>query len=71
MFFFAEKDNNEHILQKCTELPRVVMSDFYPVVSERSEKEGFNMDRARRDRPRSRRTIRLGRTVVPHYPRTY
>jgi 16S rRNA (uracil1498-N3)-methyltransferase len=42
-FSLIKKDNIEWILQKCTELG---VSEFIPVISERSEKKGFNMDRA-------------------------
>lgn len=40
-----KKDNFEVSLQKCTE---VGVSRFVPVISERSEKKGVNMDRARK-----------------------
>lgn len=38
-----KKDNNDHVLQKCTELG---VSNFVPLLSERSIRTGFNMDRA-------------------------
>jgi 16S rRNA (uracil1498-N3)-methyltransferase len=40
-----KKDNNEWILQKATELG---VSNFVPVLAERSEKTGFNLERAQR-----------------------
>lgn len=40
-----KKDNFEWVIQKGTELG---VSEFIPVVSERSEKKGFNMERARK-----------------------
>ncbi len=38
-----KKDNVEWVIQKCTELG---VSEFVPVISERSEKKGFNSERA-------------------------
>ena len=38
-----KKDNNDLVLQKCTELG---VSNFVPILSERSIRTGFNMDRA-------------------------
>lgn len=40
-----KKDNFEWVIQKGTELG---VSEFIPLVSERSEKKGFNMERARK-----------------------
>ncbi len=40
-----KKDNLEWVIQKGTEIG---VSEFIPLVSERSEKKGFNMDRARK-----------------------
>ncbi len=37
-----KKDNNDHILQKCTELG---VSNFVPVLSERTIRTNFNIDR--------------------------
>lgn len=42
-FSLIKKDNVEIILQKCTELG---VTEFYPILSERSEKKGFNEERA-------------------------
>ncbi len=44
-FSLIKKDNVEWVIQKGTELG---VREFIPLVSERSEKKGFNMDRARR-----------------------
>lgn len=44
-FSLIKKDNVEWIIQKGTELG---VTEFIPLVSERSEKKGFNMERARR-----------------------
>jgi len=44
-FSLIKKDNVEWVIQKGTELG---VREFIPVVSERSEKKGFNMERARR-----------------------
>lgn len=38
-----KKDKNDWVLQKCTELG---VSHFVPIIAERSEKTGFNNDRA-------------------------
>ena len=40
-----KKDNMEWIFEKCTELG---VTDFHPIVSERSEKKSFNIERANR-----------------------
>jgi 16S rRNA (uracil1498-N3)-methyltransferase len=40
-----KKDKNDWVLQKCTELG---VSHFIPLLADRSEKTGFNMERARR-----------------------
>jgi 16S rRNA (uracil1498-N3)-methyltransferase len=44
-FSLIKKDNTEWIIQKCTELG---VTEFIPVVSERSEKKGFNLERAKK-----------------------
>ncbi|MDO8579336.1 MAG: RsmE family RNA methyltransferase [bacterium] len=44
-FSLIKKDNVEWIIQKCTELG---VSEFIPLVSERSEKKGFNLERAQK-----------------------
>src|SRR5690606_24523634 len=46
MFFsLMKKDKNEWVLQKCTELG---VRNFVPVIASRSEKLGFNIDRAQK-----------------------
>lgn len=40
-----KKDKNDWVLQKCTELG---VGHFVPIIADRSEKTGFNMDRAKR-----------------------
>ncbi len=40
-----KKDNNDMILQKCTELG---VTNFVPLLAERSIRDNFNMDRARK-----------------------
>ncbi|MGI9028193.1 MAG: RsmE family RNA methyltransferase [Candidatus Saccharimonadales bacterium] len=40
-----KKDNNDFILQKCTELG---VSNFVPLLTERSIRDNFNIDRARK-----------------------
>lgn len=42
-FSLLKKDKNDWILQKCTELG---VSHFVPLLAERSEKTGFNVERA-------------------------
>lgn len=44
-FSLLKKDNNDLILQKCTELG---ISNFIPLLTERSIRDNFNMDRARK-----------------------
>lgn len=44
-FSLIKKDNAELILQKCTELG---VSNFVPIISERSEKKDLNIERARK-----------------------
>jgi 16S rRNA (uracil1498-N3)-methyltransferase len=40
-----KRDNNEHILQKCTEIG---ISNFIPLLTERTIKREFNIERARK-----------------------
>lgn len=42
-FSLLKKDKNDWVLQKCTELG---VRNFVPVLAERSEKTGFNLERA-------------------------
>ena len=55
-----KKDNFEWIVQKGTELG---VSEFIPIVSERSEKKGFNMERA--EKIMIEAVEQSGRTFVP------
>src|SRR5690606_20204102 len=42
-FSLLKKDKNEWVLQKCTELG---VRNFVPIVADRSEKTGFNLERS-------------------------
>lgn len=44
-FSLLKKDKNEWVLQKCTELG---VSHFVPIISERTEKTGFDEERAKK-----------------------
>jgi len=44
-FSLIKKDNIEWIIQKCSELG---VTNFIPLISERSEKKGFNLERAKK-----------------------
>lgn len=55
-----KKDNFEWVIQKGTELG---VSEFIPLVSERSEKKGFNMERAKKIAVEA--TEQSGRAFVP------
>lgn len=44
-FSLLKKDKNDWVLQKCTELG---VRSFVPIIAERSEKTGFNEERARK-----------------------
>lgn len=44
-FSLLKKDKNDWVMQKCTELG---VRNFVPIIAERSEKTGFNIDRARK-----------------------
>lgn len=44
-FSLIKKDRMEWLLEKCTELG---VSHFKPIISERSEKKGFNLERAKK-----------------------
>lgn len=45
LWALLKKDKNDWVLQKCTELG---VSHFIPLIAERSEKTGFNAERARK-----------------------
>jgi 16S rRNA (uracil1498-N3)-methyltransferase len=44
-FSLLKKDKNDWVLQKCTELG---VSNFVPILADRSEKTGFNIERAQK-----------------------
>lgn len=44
-FSLLKKDKNEWVLQKCTELGA---RNFVPIIADRSEKTGFNIERAKK-----------------------
>ena len=56
-----KKDNNEHILQKCTELG---ISNFVPIISKRTIKKDFNLLRARKIIKEA--SEQCGRSSIPH-----
>lgn len=45
LFSLLKKDKNDWVLQKCTELG---VSHFIPLIADRSEKTGFNVERAQK-----------------------
>jgi 16S rRNA (uracil1498-N3)-methyltransferase len=71
-FSLLKKDKNDWVLQKCTELG---VSHFIPIISERTEKTGFDVERAekivveaseqcgRTDIPRVREPISLEKVI--------
>lgn len=63
-----KKDNFEWAIQKCTELG---VSEFIPVISERSEKKGFNTERAKKIAIEA--CEQSGRGVIPiiHEPMSF
>lgn len=56
-----KKDNNDLVLQKCTELG---VSNFVPVLTERSIRTGFNIDRAHKIVIEA--SEQCGRGTIPH-----
>jgi len=56
-----KKDKNEWVLQKCTELG---VSNFVPIVAARSEKTGFNLERANKIVREA--SEQCGRSDIPH-----
>ena len=56
-----KKDKNEWVIQKCTELG---VSNFVPIIAERSEKTGFNLDRANKIAIEA--AEQCGRSDIPH-----
>jgi 16S rRNA (uracil1498-N3)-methyltransferase len=60
-FSLLKKDKNEWILQKCTELG---VRNFIPVIADRSEKTGFNIERAKKIVIEA--AEQCGRSDIPH-----
>ena len=60
-FSLLKKDKNEWVLQKCTELG---VRNFVPIVAERSEKTGFNLERAQKIVIEA--AEQCGRSDIPH-----
>lgn len=56
-----KKDKNEWVIQKCTELG---VSNFVPILAERSEKTGFNIERA--EKIAIEAAEQCGRSDIPH-----
>lgn len=60
-FSLLKKDKNDWVLQKCTELG---ISNFIPLIAERSEKTGFNIERAKKIVIEA--SEQCGRSDIPH-----
>ncbi len=60
-FSLLKKDNSEWVLQKCTELG---VRNFVPLVADRSEKIGFDMERA--EKIVIEAAEQCGRSDIPH-----
>jgi len=56
-----KKDKNEWVIQKCTEIG---VSNFVPIVADRSEKTGFNLERAQKIAIEA--SEQCGRSDIPH-----
>jgi 16S rRNA (uracil1498-N3)-methyltransferase len=56
-----KKDKNDWVIQKCTELG---VSNFVPIIAERSEKTGFNLERA--EKIAIEAAEQCGRSDIPH-----
>lgn len=61
LWSLLKKDKNEWVIQKCTELG---ISNFVPIVAERSEKTGFNVERATKIAIEA--AEQCGRSDIPH-----
>jgi 16S rRNA (uracil1498-N3)-methyltransferase len=61
LWSLLKKDNNDLVLQKCTELG---VRNFVPIISERTEKMGF--DEARAQRIVIEAAEQCGRSDIPH-----
>lgn len=74
-----KKDKNDWVLQKCTELG---VSHFIPLIADRSEKTGFNIERARKivieaseqcgrsDLPSVRQPLKLTQAIEQYFAKT-
>ncbi|MBA2278980.1 16S rRNA (uracil(1498)-N(3))-methyltransferase [Candidatus Saccharibacteria bacterium] len=60
-FSLLKKDKNDWVLQKCTELG---VRNFVPIIAERSEKTGFNIERA--EKIVIEAAEQCGRSDIPH-----
>ena len=60
-FSLLKKDKNDWVLQKCTELG---VSNFMPIIADRSEKTGFNVERA--EKIVIEAAEQCGRSDIPH-----
>lgn len=60
-FSLLKKDKNDWVLQKCTELG---VRNFVPITAERSEKTGFNLERA--EKIVIEAAEQCGRSDIPH-----
>jgi 16S rRNA (uracil1498-N3)-methyltransferase len=56
-----KKDKNDWVIQKCTELG---ISNFVPLIADRSEKTGFNVERA--EKIAIEAAEQCGRSDIPH-----
>lgn len=61
LWSLLKSDNNEHILQKCTELG---VSNFVPLITDRTIKKEFNMERATKIVQEA--SEQCGRSNIPH-----
>lgn len=61
LWSLLKKDKNEWVIQKCTELG---VSNFVPLVADRSEKTGFNQERA--EKIAIEAAEQCGRSDIPH-----
>lgn len=61
LWSLLKRDNNEHILQKCTELG---INNFVPLITERTIKKEFNLERARKIVQEA--AEQCGRSNIPH-----
>lgn len=61
LWSLLKRDNNEHILQKCTELG---VSNFVPLITDRTIKKEFNMERAHKIVQEA--AEQCGRSHIPH-----